>query len=122
MKFLIDFLDDFKTARLIRKNRESLSPMPSYKDPDTIKAAALYRSIWPKTPYTCCDDSHEAGFFQAFNIQEKRLMKAEKVIKLLIEMDKRPDSKNYVYCTEISFAESVKRAKTYFIEKESGAY
>lgn len=63
--FIHDFVYAWKVARGATTVRNEL-----YNDlranPNSYEAITHYRNIWPKTPYTCCDDSHEAGWVQGF--------------------------------------------------------
>lgn len=66
MKKIIAFIEAFKLARVIIKKRTRAFDDLENVDGWKREAISEYRTMWPKTPYTCCDDAHEAGFVHGY--------------------------------------------------------
>jgi len=67
------------------KRREKLMSLS-----EGLKPVALmkYRSVWPKTPYSKSDDSHEAGFIQGYAFREDevhRLKQNNECLETLVQ-------------------------------------
>ena len=67
--WLFQFIEAWKIVRA-----RSASIDQNIINSDNREALTEYRKLWPKTPYTCCDDSHEAGFIHGFNLSKEKYL------------------------------------------------
>lgn len=75
MKKIIEFFEALSLARAIIKKRTYVFEKTYFGTEERSKAITAYRSIWPKTPLMCCDDSHEAGFVHGYYMGMNRDLK-----------------------------------------------